>query len=634
MCTASEQFELKNSELVEISKKLPETSASLSNFFSLLKLILLHFDLSLTLHIETCEKNLSICSNFLKTFSSKIKKCKNISSLLTCEVSWLEKTHEFDFSFSKRGPKRKSFSDLSRSGKYQRLHEMSLQNSPDSNLNFSFSTVKKLPSETICSSFNFNSFVFSHFECWAIISSLNISINKYKWLFTFFKNKTDILRSYDSLLPFRKNNIDVPLDITENSVKCKIFDVLEKTIPHLFDFTEVSNESPLEILIKVGGDGMTDGSDYKICSTDSDTCDNTTFSIFLSILAVSQNNIFLYSNPSPNSPFFCRPIEFHFRKESLDFIKSVFTPIFDQINSLKTFSLKINDIEYSFVSNFYPSMVDGKCINALENITWTKRCYLCEKGCPELNKISPSQASVKSPHVFKYGCQPLHIVIRATEWVLKIAYYKSTSHLSKVEREKVASSRKQTIFEKIKNDLGFRIDMPSIRNGRTTDGNMARILFSKTDYFSSVLDLDSTFIKKLSILLACVSSSRRIMPDKYKSLASEVFDFYSQNYITAQNISPTIHRLLVHGAQYFENLPLPTGVLSEQSVELGHKFTKKFKKLAYMASRQMVLRDVYNRFNVLSHPKIARIMTETKNAKPLELMVDHSTMNEFYDDDD
>ena len=110
--------------------------------------------------------------------------------------------------------------------------------------------------------------------------------------------------------------------------------------------------------------------------------------------------------------------------------------------------------------------------------------------------------------MFKYGPQPLHILIRVAEWVLKISYHVRPS--SEFDIKKHAKDRQKLLHDRIKAEFGINVDVPSIKNGRTTDGNMCRLLFSNYEQFSSLIDLDSSFVKNIACLLACVSSHRKV----------------------------------------------------------------------------------------------------------------------------
>ena len=367
---------------------------------------------------------------------------------------------------------------------------------------------------------------------------------------------------------------------------------------------------------------MTDGSDYKISKIDNLTCDNTTFVVCFCILVIKQGDNILFNNPSPSSTLFCRPLRIYFRKENSSFLKEVFKSLETEVLNLKQFSCTFDDKEYTFNGNFYPSMNDGKVVNAILGITYSRHCFICNSRGDSISKVSPSASSYSNSDIFKFGIQPLHILIRVTEWVLKISYSKCGSTSLK---DQSYIARRLLIHQKIKEAFAINIDVPSIKNGRTTDGKMARIVFSQPVKFASILEIDESFISNISCLLACVSSVRKVNTNKYLEVAERVYQFHQKNYDSV-NITPTVHKFLCHGHQLLQNSLFSPGVLSEQVIEFSHKFTKKFKQLSFSNSRQNILRDVFNRFVVQSHPLISSEFHRLKNVTsvffPEEMFVD------------
>ena len=179
---------------------------------------------------------------------------------------------------------------------------------------------------------------------------------------------------------------------------------------------------------------------------------------------------------------------------------------------------------------------------------------------------------------------------------MNIAYHEGCEGLKPVSKRPLIQAKKTEIFNNVYHNFGFRVDIPSIKSGRSTDGFMARKLFQKHELFASILGLDPSFIKNLSILLSIISSSRKYNPEKIFELSKDVFSFYQTNYSGRVNITPTIHKLLCHSSSFFENSMFPSGVLTEQAVELSHKYTKKFKQLSFSNSRENILREIFNKF--------------------------------------
>ena len=122
-------------------------------------------------------------------------------------------------------------------------------------------------------------------------------------------------------------------------------------------------------------------------------------------------------------------------------------------------------------------MCDGKVINALEEITWSHTCFLCGIGGAKLNSITPEHAKCRSDEILRYGAQPLHLLIRSCEFVLHISYKIGLDGMSKEEKKLEEKRGAKLYHDQIYGAHGLDIDVPSIKFGRTTDGNMSRYYF-------------------------------------------------------------------------------------------------------------------------------------------------------------
>ena len=528
-----------------------------------------------------------------------------------------------DFTLTKPGPKtsRKSFDNLGDSMQYKKIKKIdsSVANfSPSSRLGFAFHTVKNKSKDINFSSKLDLSSSFcklSPFDCVGIMSFLNLSVSKYNILKKFLDLKgIKILVSYKKILEYKQLNIYLPLDIIENTVKTTLSAIFFNTLFSILNFSELSNQAPIKVFLKYGGDGMTDGSDYKIIKRLPDTCDNSTFVVSICFLLITQNDKIIFENPSPSSNLYLRPVRMYFKKETRDFIQGCFKELEEEIKELASCSFRFENKDFTLNSVFFPSMCDGKVINAIEEIGWSRKCYICSEQGDKLSKIKPSESSFTSIDIFKYGLQPLHILIRATEWVLKISYSLGSQGLSSSEQKEFLKNRQGIVHQRIVQGFGLNVDVPSIKNGRTTDGNMARKLFSDHIRFAHFLELDQEFISNIACLLACVSSHRKISAVRYLEVSCRVFTFFNENYSCVASITPNIHRLLCHGHQFFTYSNFASGVLSEQALESSHKCTKKYKTLAFSNSRENILRDVFNKFSVSSYPSISKIFNSLKSS--------------------
>ena len=120
---------------------------------------------------------------------------------------------------------------------------------------------------------------------------------------------------------------------------------------------------------------------------------------------------------------------------------------------------------------------------------------------------------------------------------------------------------------------------------------------------------------------------------KLQPVVDEFFEFYRENYACFQNITPTLHKIchLKEIVDHFSQYNLGLGSVSEQTLELAHKFTKSFKKKSFCASRKTINRDVFDKFSTLTHPLISNIITdEFKSEKAQFKMMDDSEIDQFF----
>ena len=334
----------------------------------------------------------------------------------------------------------------------------------------------------------------------------------------------------------------------------------------------------------------------KFKKNDFETIDRSIYSAMISLLQIKTNEKVIFTNSNPNSPYTCRPIQLHYKKETPDLIKNVNNDIQDQLDKIESIKFDKNGRQFIFKIKVFNSMNDVKGILGQLNITNTKICFVCGQSGNVLSTMSP--VSVENPPIDKlhFGMQPLHMIIKILEWLLDLAYkLASIDCLYKSEKKILFEKKRKEIHDKIYKDKGLNIDVPSIQHGRTTDGNMARLLFSDPKYLSETLQIDFDLIQIFVELAACISCAKKTSPEIYLKSAQKAFEIYSTKYYSIKTISPYLHKLLAHGHQFIENLLLPVGVLSEQSLESCNKFIKRSREVTTMKiSRERILIDQFN----------------------------------------
>jgi hypothetical protein len=94
------------------------------------------------------------------------------------------------------------------------------------------------------------------------------------------------------------------------------------------------------------------------------------------------------------------------------------------------------------------------------------------------------------------------------------------------------------------------------------------------------------------------------LTQKYSKYATDTAEIYVRLYLL-HPVTPTIHKMLMHGAIVIENALLPIGQLSEEAAEARNKYFCLYRQnLAKKFSRVFCNLDVLNRLLLSSDPVI------------------------------
>lgn len=95
--------------------------------------------------------------------------------------------------------------------------------------------------------------------------------------------------------------------------------------------------------------------------------------------------------------------------------------------------------------------------------------------------------------------------------------------------------------------------------------------------------------------------------DKFGELCLETFKIWIEKY-ESQKMTPTVHKVLVHGSDIITNSILPVGVLSEEAAESRNKFYRNDRLFhARKTSRIDNMTDMFNRQLDTSDPFLSSI---------------------------
>lgn len=188
--------------------------------------------------------------------------------------------------------------------------------------------------------------------------------------------------------------------------------------------------------------------------------------------------------------------------------------------------------------------------------------------------------------------------------MLNVGYLKVVKKSRSGKHPQVLNN-KTIVKKKFKDLLCLVVDSVTPQGGSTNTGNTARKSFANVDLFATCLgfnDREKEIIVMFRSILIAISSQLPINPENFLSYCQKVYNMWFDLF-EWQPMSPTIHKLLVHGSEIIKASPLPIGVLSEESADSGNKLLKFNRKYhARQSNRIDNLTDMLNNALQISDP--------------------------------
>lgn len=203
-----------------------------------------------------------------------------------------------------------------------------------------------------------------------------------------------------------------------------------------------------------------------------------------------------------------------------------------------------------------------------------------------------------NPDYLEHGVLPLHSRIRSFAHFISAAsklFMDKSKHQARGDDRLQARDNKQILQAEFIRRLNLRVEEPRATGGTSTTGNVARRAFASYEITADILGLDPILIKNVGLMLDAVSSHYAINIEEYERLAEETYNIYVTKYGNIP-LSPSLHRLLIHGAEVAKSSIVPGGYLSEEATEAKNK-TLRFTRAhnSRQDTREHNLTDVFNR---------------------------------------
>lgn len=439
------------------------------------------------------------------------------------------------------------------------------------------------------------------------------------------------------------------IKVTETCAEIMLQDLLDHTASRLCKYVEevietcAEEESKnLELVTKWGCDGSQQ-SQFKQKFENNTDSDANIFQSSLVPLRLQTNNNglkkIIWQNPVPSSPRYCRPIRIRFIHETKDVTNYEMEYIEKQIRHLKKTEIPIGSASLQVTHILLSTMVDVKVCNAATDTSSTMRCYICGLTSKDFNSLSKGKEA--DPETLKFGLSILHARIRFFELLLHLSYKLTIKKWQSrsAEEKQIIKDRKEQIQKAFREEMGLLVDIPKAGFGNTNDGNTSRRFFADPETASRITGIDKNLIHRFKVILEIISSGYMIDVEKFTVYTYETAKQYVQLY-GWHPMSPTVHKILIHGPVVISHFILPIGQLSEEAAEARNKHFRQYRQnFSRKFSRVMCNRDVLNRLLLSSDPLISsRRPQQHKKSNPfsaetLSLLLPENLQSESSDEE-
>lgn len=427
----------------------------------------------------------------------------------------------------------------------------------------------------------------------------------------------DIYPAYPAVLNSKLKLRPKGIEYFENKAHVSLQNLLDHTSSRILEMQhEVLETLPnvvhCKLFFSYGYDGSSGQSLYKqgFQIHDSPSIDSSLFvTTIVPLKLINETQQIIWLNKTPQSVRFCRPLKIEFIKETTALILAEKENLDAQIRNMQIYLYKFKE-KYIYVEyTGHMTLIDGKVLNILSGTNSCQSCPICGAKPKQLLDIKDINSKVftAKAHALQYGISPLHAWIRFFEFVLKISYRIELKkwHVKDCDKLKL-KARKRLLQLKMMKEMGLNVDKPlSNGSGNSNDGNTARRAFSNAALLSSILDFDYDILQSFHTILTTINCEYDINSEKFKAFCAKVFVAYHKKY-PWYPMSPTVHKVLVHGHQIIDTCLVPVGCLGEHASESRNKLYKSDRRgHARKCSRLDNITDVFNRSMDSSDPLLS-----------------------------
>lgn len=238
----------------------------------------------------------------------------------------------------------------------------------------------------------------------------------------------------------------------------------------------------------------------------------------------------------------------------------------------------------------------------------TQRCYICHLLMKDFNdpaKVNEAKSKIDINN-YRFGLSTLHAEIRSFEMFVHLGYKLdlNKSRVAGPKDKEIVEKKKREIQAKFWNEQGLIIDMPRQGSGNSNTGNSARRFFANHESSASILNIKPSIIYKMGQVLKVIKSRLAVDVKVFEKYCNDLYLEYIAEY-SLFPLTPTVHKILIHGPIIIQYFLMPIGYMSEEAQETRHKHFKSYREgSSRNISRIACNEDILNKFTLTTDPVI------------------------------
>ena len=391
------------------------------------------------------------------------------------------------------------------------------------------------------------------------------------------------------LPPFKSDShqFKVTLQDMHNNMTERLLAYLKEY--HLDVYNSLVEEDSLILTGKTGADGQGSMGNHNTKETlEGNINDSSIYNVcYVPMSLKTRDGRTIWLNEEPNSPYLTKPLYCGFKKETHDEIATHYHDLKLQEENLKPKEFlhsggKVISV-YPTISN---TMYDGKSVVAISKEINSKSisylsCPICLKRGDEFTDPNIFKTNDNlNPEILDLGPSVLHCLLRSMEGLFNLGVRAKVGPgfaMTSEEYIKVKEEMKNAFKEK----LNLKLFVVCPKFGTTNNGNACRKFFLEAETTAAILDLPVSLIRGIGELNKMLSDPNQVYDAvQYELKARQMFKIMTttERFKDLAPMSPTIHRIIVHGAKFIKHFKdVPIGALSESALEHRNKYVRQFR---------------------------------------------------------